>query len=47
MIKIAIQQVPETTNIQFECDAKFYRPTADEILIPFTGSDIRITAVVP
>ncbi len=47
LIIIAIQQVPETTNIQFECDVKFYRPTADEILIPFTGSDISITAVVP
>ncbi len=47
VIDIAIEQVPETTNIQFQCDAKFFRPTADEILIPFVGSDISITAIVP
>lgn len=47
LINIAIQQVPETTAIRFECDAKFYKPTPDEILISFAGSDISITAVVP
>ncbi len=46
-INIAIRQVPKTAAIQFECDTKFHRPADGEILIPFTGLDISITAIVP
>ncbi|MCG8606513.1 hypothetical protein MJD09_16205 [bacterium] len=46
-INIDIRQAPETAAIQFECDTKFHRPADDEILFPFTGSNISIAAIVP